>query len=121
MLFVPAARELLAKLAVPALTAPVPSRLPPSRNCTVPVAVFGETVAVNVIDCPDVEGSLFDVTTTLDGSPTPCPASPTTCGLPPLLSVKLRVADRAPIAWGVNVTPTTQFESGPTDAPQVLV
>jgi hypothetical protein len=28
----------------------------PSKNCTVPVATEGRTEAVNVTDCPDVEG-----------------------------------------------------------------
>src|SRR5689334_9466080 len=38
-------------------------RLPPSRNCTVPVAVLGETVAVNVTDCPNTDGLLFEAIT----------------------------------------------------------
>jgi hypothetical protein len=41
--------------------------LPPSRNVTVPVAVpapgaTGETVAVNVTDCPKAEGFCDEVT-----------------------------------------------------------
>jgi hypothetical protein len=62
MLCAPVVKELLAKLVVPALTAPVPIRLLPSRNCTVPLAVLGETVAVNVTDCPNVDGLLFEAT-----------------------------------------------------------
>ena len=63
MLFAPAVKELVAKLAVPALTVPVPMRLPPSRNCTVPVAVLGKIVAVNVTACPNADGLLFEATT----------------------------------------------------------
>ena len=33
----------------------------PSKNCTVPVAVLGETVAVNVTDAPKLEGFALDV------------------------------------------------------------
>jgi hypothetical protein len=34
----------------------------PSENCTVPVAAAGDTVAVNVTDCPDVDGFDDDAT-----------------------------------------------------------
>jgi hypothetical protein len=208
ILCAPVVKELVAKLAVPALIVPVPIRLPLSRNCTVPVAVLGETVAVNVTICPNVDGLLFEastvvvlvntvrvvepfmklkvaeivaaprappvaspweplvllteaipellelqvaeelrllvlpsvyvpvavncsvpptaiegpagVTAILDSTATPCPASSATCGLP-TLSVKVRFADRAPAACGVNVTPTAQFVPTPNPAPQVLV
>ena len=46
--------------AVPPLRAPAPSRMAPSKNCTVPVAPEGETVALNVTLCPTVDGLLFD-------------------------------------------------------------
>ena len=42
--------------AVPPLTAAVPIAVLPSRNCTLPVTVPGETVAVKVTACPYVEG-----------------------------------------------------------------
>ena len=40
------------KVAFPLLMVPVPSALLPSLNVTVPVAVAGVTVAVNVTDAP---------------------------------------------------------------------
>src|SRR5579871_948605 len=47
----PAARLLSVILAVPTLRVAVPIIVPPSRNCTCPVAVKGETAAVSVNDC----------------------------------------------------------------------
>ena len=47
--------------AVPPLTGTVPRELPPSKNCTVPVAAAGDTVAVNVTACPNVDGFCDDV------------------------------------------------------------
>ena len=43
-----------------------PSRVAPSRNCTLPVAVLGVTVAVKVTVCPSVEGSADEVTVTVE-------------------------------------------------------
>jgi len=62
ILCAPAVKELVVELAVPALSVPVPKRLPPFRNCTVPVAVLGETVAVNRTACPNVDGLLLELT-----------------------------------------------------------
>lgn len=41
---------------MPLLSVTVPSEVEPSKNCTVPVATDGDTVAVNVTNCPEVEG-----------------------------------------------------------------
>jgi hypothetical protein len=42
--------------ATPFTTLPVPNGFAPSRNCTEPVALGGDTVAVSVTVCPKVEG-----------------------------------------------------------------
>jgi hypothetical protein len=47
ILCAPAASEVIVKLAAPLISVPVPRRLLASLNWTVPVAVFGEIVAVN--------------------------------------------------------------------------
>jgi len=60
MLWVPTESAAVVSVAVPPLTAAVPSELAPSKNCTVPVAAAGETVAVNVTACPDVDGFADD-------------------------------------------------------------
>ena len=39
---------------------PLPSTVAPSLNCTVPVAAFGETIAVKVTDWPLVDGLAED-------------------------------------------------------------
>jgi hypothetical protein len=41
---------------------PVPSVVLPSRNVTVPVAPNGETLAVNITDCPEMDGLALEVT-----------------------------------------------------------
>ena len=43
-------------LALPPLSVALPSDVLPSKNCTVPVADDGETVAVNVTFWPYVDG-----------------------------------------------------------------
>ena len=48
--------------AVPPLSATTPSEVAPSRNCTVPVAFDGETVAVNMTLWPYVDGFRLDDT-----------------------------------------------------------
>jgi hypothetical protein len=48
----PTAKVDVVKVAVPPLSVPVPIDTPPSRNVTVPVAVLGVTVAVNVTAVP---------------------------------------------------------------------
>jgi hypothetical protein len=52
----PTARLEVETDALPPLKVAVPSEVPPSKNCTVPVAAEGETAAVKVTDCPNVEG-----------------------------------------------------------------
>ena len=59
---VPTASVAVVSDAVPPLSATVPRELAPSKNCTVPVGPEdGLTVAVNVTDCPNTEGSSDDV------------------------------------------------------------
>ena len=48
-------------VAVPPLRGPVPRVVVPSLNVIVPVAVDGETVAVNVTAAPNVDGLSDDV------------------------------------------------------------
>ena len=60
MLWLPTDSADVERDAVPAFTVPVPSELAPSKNSTLPVAAAGETVAVNVTDCPDVDGFTDD-------------------------------------------------------------
>ncbi len=63
MLCVPGDKDEVARVAVPLLNVTgAPRLLPPSLNCTVPVAVPGVTVAVKVTDWPKTEGLLFEVT-----------------------------------------------------------
>ena len=52
---------------------------------------------------------------------TPVPAKLTDCGLPVALSPMLNVAEREPVAVGVNVTPIEQFPPATTLDPQLLV
>ena len=42
--------------AAPLVNGTVPRSVAPSRNCMVPVAVDGETAALNVTGCPTVAG-----------------------------------------------------------------
>ena len=49
-------------VALPPLSDTVPSKVEPSKNCTVPVTAEGDTVAVNVTFCPDVDGLAFEDT-----------------------------------------------------------
>jgi hypothetical protein len=50
------------KVAVPEPRVPVPRVVVPSLKVTVPVAVEGATVAVNVTACPNVDGLAEEVT-----------------------------------------------------------
>jgi hypothetical protein len=52
MVWLPTASVVIESAALPLLIVLVPNDVAPSRNWTVPVAVAGETVAVNPIDCP---------------------------------------------------------------------
>ena len=52
------------KVAFPVAIVPVPSVAVPSLKVTVPVAVEGVTVAVNLTEAPKVEGLRDDATTT---------------------------------------------------------
>ena len=70
MVWFPAVSAEVVKVATPPLSVPVPSVLAPSLKVTVPVAVPdpGEataTVAVNVTDCPNVDGLLLDESTAM--------------------------------------------------------
>jgi hypothetical protein len=60
MLWLPTGSAAVENNAVPPLTGAMPIELAPSKNCTVPVAAAGDTVAVNVTDCPDVDGFADD-------------------------------------------------------------
>jgi len=62
MLWLPAESADVESDAVPPPTGAVPRELTPSKNCTVPVAAAGDTVAVKVTDCPDVDGFDDDAT-----------------------------------------------------------
>ena len=62
----PEARVAIAKVATPAAKVAVPITLLPSRNCTLPVAVFGVTVAVKVTDCCGFEVAAEDASVTLE-------------------------------------------------------
>ncbi len=63
MLCVPADKDEVARVAVPLLNVTgKPRLLPPSLNCTVPVAVPGVTVAVKVTGWPKTDGLLSEVT-----------------------------------------------------------
>jgi ribosomal protein S5 len=57
---VPGVKAEVEKVAAPELTVLVPIAVPPSRNVTLPVAVDGLTVAVNVTACPAVAGLALD-------------------------------------------------------------
>src|SRR5579875_498112 len=56
----PAAKEDVVSVALPPDKAAVPSARVPFSNVTVPVAVAGDTVALNVTGSPTVEGSCED-------------------------------------------------------------
>jgi hypothetical protein len=47
--------------ATPPLSGALPSNVAPSKNCILPVAVEGETVAMNVTGCPLLDGLRLDV------------------------------------------------------------
>lgn len=51
----------------------------------------------------------------------PVPVKPTNCGVPVALSPMLKLAERGPLAVGVNVTPIEQFPPATTLDPQLLV
>src|SRR5438876_750696 len=61
MLCVPTARVEVASVAVPPLRVRVPNDVLPSKNCTEPVAVTGETTAVKVTVCPVFDGLGLEV------------------------------------------------------------
>src|SRR5215469_10963313 len=56
MPWLPAASPAVVNAADPPLSAAAPRTVEPSRNCTVPVAPEGDTVAVNVTDWPETDG-----------------------------------------------------------------
>jgi hypothetical protein len=49
-------------VALPPLSGTLPSELTPSKNCTVPVAAEGDTFAVNVTFCPNMDGFTLEDT-----------------------------------------------------------
>jgi hypothetical protein len=57
----PTERLAVVKVATPPLSVEVPNELAPSEKVSVPVADEGETVAVKVTDCPNVEGFKLEV------------------------------------------------------------
>jgi hypothetical protein len=57
----PKERVEVEKVALPPPKVPVPSTVVPSKNVTVPVAVAGATVAVNVTACPGADGLRLEV------------------------------------------------------------
>ncbi len=69
MLCAPPDKDEVVNVAKPLLKVTGEPRLvPPSLNCTLPVGVpepgaTADTVAVNVTDCPNTEGLLFELTT----------------------------------------------------------
>ena len=56
MEWLPADRVDVDSAAEPALRATVPNDVVPSKNCTVPVAADGDTVAVNTTGCAEADG-----------------------------------------------------------------
>ena len=64
----PTARVEIASEADPLAMVAVPRDVVPSRNCTVPVANAGEIVAVNVTDCPTVDGFAEEASVTLEAA-----------------------------------------------------
>src|ERR1035437_2303884 len=69
---VPGVRVETDRLAAPPLRVPVPRGVDPSRNCTVPVAVAGVTVAVNRTGCCALEGFTEEVSATAEPARTVC-------------------------------------------------
>src|SRR5437868_1826881 len=65
MEWLPVENGAVASVADPPQTAEVPRSAAPSRNCTVPVAADGETVAVSVTDCPNADGLTEELTLTV--------------------------------------------------------
>jgi len=65
--------------ALPPLRVAVPSEVAPSKNCTVPVAAAGDTFAVSVTLCPNVDGLALEDTVVVVLAPlTPCDRVPET-------------------------------------------
>jgi len=60
------------KVATPEASVAVPITAPPSRNCTLPVAVEGVTVAVSVTAWPGFEGLVLEVIATDEDAFTIC-------------------------------------------------
>jgi hypothetical protein len=64
--------EEVVKEATPLVSAVVPSTVVPSRNCTLPVAVEGETLALKVTGDPTTAGFGIDIKVTDDEACTVC-------------------------------------------------
>jgi hypothetical protein len=65
MLWLPTENAVVVNGAVAPLSGTDPRKVPPSKNCTVPVAAAGDTVAVKVTACPYVDGFADDASTVL--------------------------------------------------------
>ena len=66
ILWVPTARVEVGRVATPPLRPAVPSTVKPSRKVTLPVAVLGVTVAVNVTDWSATDGLGEEVRVVVD-------------------------------------------------------
>ena len=64
----PSASDETGSAALPPLKVTVPSSVLESKNCTLPVAVAGDTCAVKVTACPTVDGSTEEIRATEDGA-----------------------------------------------------
>jgi hypothetical protein len=63
----PCVKDEVVNEAEPLESVPVPNTVLPSRNCTVPVAVAGLTVAMNDTDAPTSAGFCVDVSAVVVG------------------------------------------------------
>ena len=68
----PCVNDKVLNKATPFESATVPSNVVPSRNCTLPVAVDGVTVAVKVTELPTTAGFADEITVTEDEACTVC-------------------------------------------------
>jgi hypothetical protein len=58
--WLPVVRVEVTSEAAPFARDTLPNRVDPSKNCTVPVAAFGDTVAANVTGCPALDGLILE-------------------------------------------------------------
>ena len=74
--WLPTARFETASAADPPCSATVPIAVAPSRNCTLPVACAGDTVAVNVTVCPATAVDLSAESEVVVAASTVCVTAP---------------------------------------------